>query len=93
MALVQFIVLALLVESVWETAKMVWQEGKFNWERLGVIILGVGVCVLASADLFEAIGINLSVAYVGAVLTGIIASRGANFVHDLVEKLVSSKGE
>jgi hypothetical protein len=93
MALVQFIVLALLVESVWETAKMAWQEGKFNWERLGVMVLGVGVCVLASADLFQAIGINLSVAYVGAVFTGILASRGANFLHDLVKKLIAAKGE
>jgi hypothetical protein len=93
MALVQFIVLALLVESVWETAKMVWQEGKFNWERLGVLVLGVAVCVLASADLFTAIGIELAVPYVGAVLTGILSSRGANFLHDLVEKLITIKGD
>jgi hypothetical protein len=50
MTLVQLAVIALLVESVWETAKMIWQEGKFSIEKLGVMVLGIVVCIAASLD-------------------------------------------
>ena len=50
------------------------------------IALGVIVCISAGADLTLLIGINLSVPYVGAALTGILVSRGANFVHDFYRK-------
>ena len=84
MTLVQLVAIALLVESVWETAKMIWQEGKFSIERLGVMVLGIVVCIAASLDIFVMVQIPLNIPFLGACLTGIIVSRGANFMHDLV---------
>ena len=87
MSIVTIITIALLVEAIWETLKMVWQEGKININTIGALIVGIGVSILAKIDIFAMQGISLSIPLVGWVLTGILMSRGANFIHDLFNKL------
>lgn len=86
----QLIIIAILVEAIWENIKMIYDKQKFNINMLGSLLLSMIVCVLAEIDIFKIIGINLIVPVVGSLLTGIIVSRGANFVNDLFKKL---KGE
>ena len=38
-------------------------------------------------DLFAALGLAFAARWVGVVLTGLFASRGANYVSDLLKKL------
>lgn len=87
MSIVTIITIALLVEAIWETLKMVWQEGKINVNTIGALIVGIGVSILAKIDIFAMQGISLSIPLVGWILTGILMSRGANFIHDLFNKL------
>ena len=70
----QLIIIAILVEAIWENLKMIWDKNKLNINMLGSLLLSMIICVLA----------------IGSLLTGIIVSRGANFVNDLFKKL---KGE
>lgn len=87
MSIVTIITIALLVEAVWETLKMVWQEGKININTIGALIVGIAVSILAKIDIFAMQDINLSIPLIGWALTGILMSRGANFIHDLFNKL------
>ena len=87
MSIVTIITIALLVEAIWETLKLVWQEGKLNVNTIGALIVGIGVSILAKIDIFAMQGINLSIPLIGWILTGILMSRGANFIHDLFNKL------
>ena len=87
MSIVTIITIALLVEAIWETLKMVWQEGKINVNTIGALIVGIGVSILAKIDIFAMQGISLSIPLVGWILTGILMSRRANFIHDLFNKL------
>ena len=87
MSIVTIITIALLVEAIWETLKMVWQEGKININTIGALIVGIGVSILAKIDIFAMQGITLSIPLIGWILTGILMSRGANFIHDLFNKL------
>lgn len=86
----QLVIIAILVEAIWENIKMIYDKQKFNINMLGSLLLSMIVCVLAEIDIFKIIGINLIVPIVGSLLTGIIVSRGANFVNDLFKKV---KGE
>lgn len=86
----QLVIIAILVEAIWENIKIIYDKQKFNINMLGSLLLSMIVCVLAEIDIFKIIGINLIVPIVGSLLTGIIVSRGANFVNDLFKKL---KGE
>ena len=87
----QLIVVAILVESIWENLKMIWDNGKISIDRIGALAFGILVCVLTGIDIFPVVSIPMAIPYVGSVLTGIIVSRGANFVHDLLEKINAYK--
>ena len=91
MELVVLVIIALICEAVWETLKMVWQEGKLSIDRIGALVIGLLIAFVTSCDIFQLINIPVVIPYVGIVLTGILISRGANFVHDLLSKLQTQK--
>ena len=61
--------------------------------KTGYIIMSVLLCVLSGADMYAALGVPFSLPAGGMVLTGIFASRGANFVNDLIGRLRGKKAE
>ena len=85
------IVLAILVEAVWENIKMVYDKKKLHISMIGSLVISILVCILANADIFAMVKVNLSVPIISNILTGIIVSRGANFVNDLFTKLNGGK--
>lgn len=90
--LVVILIVALLAESIWETIKPIWDSKKFNVDRLGALGLGIVVAVAARIDIFAVCGISLINPIIGYILTGILISRGANFVHDLMKKVEKLSG-
>jgi hypothetical protein len=84
MELTQLALVAFLVEALLQTIKPIYDKEK-GWDRSVILALVVGmvVCVLTNTDLFKSVGLEISVPYAGPILTGILASRGSNFVHDI----------
>lgn len=87
MSIVTIVTVALLVEAIWETLKLVWKDGKANVNTIGALVVGILTAILAKLDIFAMQGISLSIPIVSYVLTGILISRGANFIHDLFNKI------
>jgi hypothetical protein len=87
------VVAALIGEAVWETLKMVWQEGKLSIDRVGALVVGLLIAVAGGLDLPAQMGVPLAIPYVGMILTGILISRGANFVHELLRRLQTQEEE
>ena len=87
MELTQLIIVAILVEAIWENLKMIWENGKFSVNRIGSLAIAVVFCILSKIDLFTLVGITIAVPYVSYIFTGIIVSRGANFVNDLFSRI------
>lgn len=86
----QLVLIAILVEAIWENLKMTYDKKKLNINMIGSLVLGILICILAKVDIFAIVGLNLFIPFIGSIFTGIIVSRGANFVNDLFKKL---KGE
>lgn len=86
----QLIIVAILVEAIWENIKMIWQDGKFNINMIGSLVISIIICILVNIDIFPIVGLSMPFSIIGEIFTGIIISRGANFVNDLFKKL---KGE
>jgi hypothetical protein len=80
----QIVIGAALVEAVWETGKMTYQAGKLSADRIGSLVIGVGVAIAGGLDACATIGIPMTIPYLGSIFTGILISRGANFVHDIL---------
>lgn len=86
-----FIVMAIIVEGIVEYVKTIveMKDLKAVIIQLAALITSIALCILCGADVFGKLGIVFSVPYVGSVLTGIFASRGSNYVSDLIGKLNS----
>ena len=83
-AITIIIVVALLIEAVVETIKMTI-EGGLHWENLVAMILGILLSWACGIGLMSAVGIAVPV--VDIIITGILLSRGSNFISDLFDKL------
>lgn len=84
------LILAMTVEALVEYANIIFAEQAFNWKQLAAALLGVSLAVLAQVDLFQVVGVTFAIPFVGMILTGILFSRGANYVSDFI-KLIQSK--
>ena len=83
----QLLILALTVEALWETSKMLWQEGKLSIDRLGALVIGVILTITANVDFFTMVDIPLTVPIISKVFTGILISRGSNALHDFISAI------
>lgn len=84
MSLMSVVVLAMIGEALWETLKMLWQHGKLNIDRIGALTLGIALALGTGLNLMDLVGIPFKIKIIGVILTGILISRGANFMHDLL---------
>ena len=87
----QLVIVAILIEAVWENIKMVWQNGKYSIDKIGSLVISILICILAKIDIFPIVNLSIMVPVIGSILTGIIVSRGSNFVHDLFNKISGDK--
>lgn len=83
------LVLAVTVEGLVEYVKSVAEhkEWKTIALQLGAAAVSILLCLASGADLYAALGVKFAVPFVGSILTGIFASRGANYASDIIGKL------
>ena len=92
------IVMSIVVEALIEYAKTIGKAFTSGlWKtaiiQLAAIALGVLLCFMTGGDLFAVVGIAFAWPWFGAVLTGVIISRGANYVSDFIKRLQSLNTE
>lgn len=85
------IFLAVIVEGIVEWVKTIYQSGRFNWPALIALLIGVVVCIGTGVDLFKLVGVPIAWPILGQALTGILISRGSNYIHDFLGNLGKSK--
>ena len=56
-------------------------------EQMAAIVVGIAVCFASGADVYAAMGVTFLWPPLGSVLTGIFASRGANYLSHFVNRL------
>ncbi|MCL2812614.1 MAG: hypothetical protein FWD25_12100 [Clostridia bacterium] len=80
------LLLAVVVEALIQVIKGWLPTGAsvvgWLWPVVGAII-GVALCLLADVDLLHLAGVDLKSPPIGMILTGLLISRGASFVHDI----------
>ncbi len=83
------LVLAVTVEGLVEYVKSVAEhkEWKTIALQLGAAAVSILLCLASGADLYAALGVEFAAPFVGSILTGIFASRGANYASDIIGKL------
>ncbi len=96
--IILILVMAIVVEALIEYAKTIGKafmngSWKIAVTQLAAIALGVLLCFMTGGDLFSVVGITFVWPWLGKFLTGILISRGANYVSDFAKRLQGVKAE
>lgn len=81
---------AILIEAMITYFNNFFVDGVFYWQMLASVALGIAVSVAYNLDLPELFNLKSKIPYIGSILTGILLSRGANYVYDLLTKITST---
>lgn len=85
------IAVAILIEGLVEYGKNITDmfyggEKKTAITQIVTIVVGVALAFAFGANMFVPLGLTVN-HYVGMVLTGIVMSRGSNYVSDLISRI------
>ncbi len=78
---------AILIEAIITYFNQFFVQENFCWQMLFSIALGIVIAVAYKLDLPAHFNLNSQIPYVGCVLTGILLSRGSNYIFDLLNKI------
>ena len=79
------LLLAVLVEAVWESVKLLWEKGRFNTNQFGAMCIALLFSIATDTRLLEAVGITVTIPLLDGICTGLLMSRGSNFLHMLLD--------
>ena len=82
--------IAIIVEGMITYFKEFFVTGTFPWQMILSLILGIIVAISYKLDLPKYLNIESHIPYVGCILTGILLSRGSNYLHDIFTSLNTS---
>ena len=75
---------AILIEAI-----ITYLNQYFCWQMALSIVLGIVIAVAYKLDLLACFNLKSNIPYIGSVLTGILLSRGSNYIFDLITKLLN----
>lgn len=79
--------LSVIVEGIISYVNLFFVDGKIKWQVIVALVLGMAVAVAYNVDLFALAGLSTRVPYIGSLLTGVLLSRGSNYIFDLMKLL------
>lgn len=82
---------AIIIEGIITYVKTFVVDGNFKWQMLAGVVIGILVALAYNIDLFAMAGLTSVVPFVGCILTGVLISRGSNYVFDLIKNLQTTK--
>lgn len=83
------IAFAILIESLITYSNNFFVTGTFSWEMITSLGIGIIIAVAYKIDLLKTLEFESKVPFIGSVITGILLSRGSNYIFDLLNKLFS----
>ena len=82
----EFVTFAVLIESLITYINQFFVQENFCWQMVLSLILGIVIAVAYKLDLPAHFNLTSKIPYFGCVLTGILLSRGSNYIFDLFDK-------
>lgn len=86
-----FIAAAVVIEGIVTYITTIVKDKKVEWKIILAIALGCLIAVNLNLDVFKLVGLSEINGMVGTILTGVLISRGSNYVFELYDKLTDWK--
>lgn len=88
MKIFNVIILSMICEAIWETIKLAIPcKLSKSVDKIGVMALGVLLSISSGLDFLSLLGIPLKIPFIGFIFTGLLVSRGSNFMHDILASI------
>lgn len=84
-------VLAILIEALVDALTEALSKEGLNKKKAMTLAVGVVMAIVFNGDLTAYLGLHTDIPFVGCIVTGIILSRGSNYLHDFVKKITEIK--
>ncbi|MBQ6144045.1 MAG: hypothetical protein IJI84_06195 [Clostridia bacterium] len=84
----KLITICMLVESMVTYINSFFVVGEPHYQMVLSLMFGIFIAVAYKIDLLKLVNIESEIPYVGSILTGIIFSRGSNYLYDLMSKII-----
>ena len=81
------LIICTLIEGIISYINNFFVSGEPYYQMVASLILGIFIAVAYKIDLLKIMKIESSIPYVGCILTGILFSRGSNYIHDILISL------
>ena len=91
MEITAILIMAVLVEAVITYIKTWVVNKEFKWPMFLSAVLSIVICIAYRLDIPLAVGIGSNIPFVGMIITGVLISRGSNYINDLLKKITSGK--
>lgn len=88
-----FIAASVVVEALISYIDVIFVKKHIQWKTIVAIVIGCLLSFDLNLNVFTLLHIHEAKAIVGTALTGIIISRGSNYVFDLYDRLTNWKKE
>lgn len=85
----KMVMAAVLVEGIITYFNEFFVSGDAPWQMILSLVLGTVVAIAYKFDLPRYLNMESNVPYIGCILTGILISRGANYIYDLLTKITA----
>ena len=84
----KLITVCILVESMVTYINSFFVVGEPHYQMVLSLIFGIFIAVAYKIDLLKLADIESDIPYIGSILTGILISRGSNYIYDLMSKIL-----
>ena len=85
----EFVTFAVLIESLITYINQFFVQENFCWQMALSLILGIIIALAYKLDLPAHFNLKSEIPYIGRILTGILLSRGSNYLFDLISKIAN----
>lgn len=87
----KMIMVAILIEGIVTYFNEFFISGNMPWQMICSLALGIITSVSYKLDLPKHLGLKSSIPYIGSILTGILISRGSNYLFDILKVITNEK--
>ncbi len=83
----KMVIISVIVEGIITYFNEFFISGAIPWQMIASLLLGVIVSISYKFDLLKHLDLESDIPYIGSILTGILFSRGSNYMHDILKTL------
>ena len=84
----KLITICILVENMVTYINNFFVATELHYQMVLSLIFGIFIAVAYKIDLLKLADIESEIPYIGSILTGVLISRGSNYIYDLMSKIL-----